>query len=341
MGFAQAIVSAIAQAMAEDENVIIMGEDVHTLRIPILLPKPNLYVRFGKERVIPTPISESAFVGAAVTAAMAGLRPIVEIMLVDFIGVTMDAILNHAAKISFFSGNKWKVPLVIRTACGGGYGDAGQHEQSLWGWLAHIPGLSIVVPSNPVDAGGLMLSSIYEDNPVIYFEHKLLADYWLDYMGSGGRTTVSFDVPEKGLEGEVPDKWEPIPLGKLNKIKEGNDITLVSVGVGVHRSIEAANILEGKGISTEVLDLRCVAPLDIEGLKKSVSKTEAVLIVDEDYKNFGLSGEICAILLEEGLSFKYGRVCTENTIPYSRELEDQALPNTKRIIDEAVKILKK
>ncbi len=341
MGFAQAIVSAIEQAMAEDENVIIMGEDVHVLRIPKLLPKPNLFIRFGKERVKYTPISESGFVGAAVTAAMAGLRPIVEVLFADFLGVTMDAILNHAAKISFFSGNKWNVPLVIRTACGGGYGDAGQHEQSLWGWLAHIPGLSIVVPSNPADAGGLMLSSIYEDNPVIYFEHKMLADYWLDYMGSGGRTTVSFDVPEKGLEGEVPDKWESIPLGKLNKIKGGNDITLISVGVGVHRSIEAANILEEKGISAEVLDLRCVAPLDIEGLKKSVSKTEAVLIVDEDYKNFGLSGEICAILLEEGLSFKYGRVCTENTIPYSRELEDQALPNTKRIIDKAVNIVKK
>ena len=334
MGFAQAIESVLAYAMVEDENIIIMGEDVHTLRI-------NLFARFGKERIKRTPISEGAFVGAAVTAAMAGLRPIVEVMLVDFIGVTMDAIFNQAAKISFFSGNKWNVPLVIRTACGGGYGDAGQHEQSLWGWLAHIPGLSIVVPSNPADAGGLMLSSIYEDNPVIYFEHKMLADYWLDYMGSGGRTTVSFDVPEKGLEGEVPDKWEPIPLGKLNKIKGGNDITLISVGVGVHRSIEAANILEGKGISAEVLDLRCIAPLDIEGLKKSVSKTEAVLIVDEDYKNFGLSGEISAILLEEGLSFKYGRVCTENTIPYSRELEDQALPNTKRIIDKAVNIVKK
>jgi pyruvate/2-oxoglutarate/acetoin dehydrogenase E1 component len=334
MGFAQAIESVIAKAMDEDENIIIMGEDVHGLRL-------NLFARFGKERVKATPISESAFVGAAVTAAMAGLRPIVEIMLVDFIGVTMDAILNHAAKINFFSGNKWNVPIVIRTACGGGYGDAGQHEQSLWGWLAHIPGLKIVIPSNPADAGGLMLSSIYEDNPVIYFEHKLLADYWLDSMGNGGRTTVSFDVPENGLQGEVPDKWEPIPLGKLNKMKEGNDITLISVGIGVHRSIEAANILEEKGISAEILDLRCLVPLDVEGLKNSVSKTEALLIVDEDYKSFGLSGEICAILLENGISFKFARVCTENTIPYSRELEDQVLPNTKRIVNEALKILNK
>jgi pyruvate dehydrogenase E1 component beta subunit len=334
MGFAQAIESAISKSMEEDENIIILGEDVHGLR-------PNLYARFGSKRIMPTPISESAFVGAAVTAAMAGLRPIVEIMIVDFIGVAMDAILNHAAKIHYFSGNKWKVPLVIRTACGGGYGDAGQHEQSLWGWLAHIPGLNIVVPSNPADAGGLMLSSIYENNPVIYFEHKLLSDYWLDFMGSGGRTTVSYDVPEKGLEGEVPDKWEPIPLGKLNQMREGNDITLVSVGVGVHRSIEAANLLEGKGISAEVLDLRCVAPLDTEGLKNSVGKTKALLVIDEDYKNFGLSGEISAILLENEISFKFGRVCTETTIPYSRKLEDQVLPNTKRIVDESLKILKK
>ncbi|MFX1495064.1 MAG: alpha-ketoacid dehydrogenase subunit beta [Promethearchaeota archaeon] len=334
MGFAQAIESAIAQAMEEDENIIIMGEDVHTLRL-------NLFARFGKDRVKPTPISESAFVGAAVTAAMAGLRPIVEVMLVDFIGVTMDAILNHTAKISYFSGDKWHVPLVIRTACGGGYGDAGQHEQSLWGWLAHLPGLSIVVPSNPADAGGLMLSAIYENDPVIYFEHKLLADYWLDYMGIGGRTTVSFDVPEQGVEGIVPDKWEPIPLGKLNQMKVGDDITIVSVGVGIHHSLNAAKTLEEKGISAEVLDLRSVVPLDKEELKKSVSKTGALLIVDEDYKNFGLSGEICAMLLEDEISFKYGRVCTENIIPYSRELEEQILPNTNRIINETLKILKK
>ncbi|MFW9951215.1 MAG: transketolase C-terminal domain-containing protein, partial [Candidatus Thorarchaeota archaeon] len=162
-----------------------------------------------------------------------------------------------------------------------------------------------------------------------------------DSMASGGRTTISFNVPENGLDGEVPDKWEPIPFGKLNQVKEGNDITLVSLGVGVHRSIEAAKILEEKGISTEVLDLRCVVPLDIEALKNSVEKTKALLIIDEDYKRFGLSGEICATLLENEMSFKFGRVCTETTIPYSRELEDQVLPNTKRIVKEAQKILKK
>jgi len=205
--------------------------------------------------------------------------------------------------------------------------------------LAHIPGLSIVVPSNPADAGGLMLSSIYEDNPVIYFEHKLLTEYWMEYMAIGGRTTISLDVPKQGREGEVPDKWEPIPLGKLNRMKEGKDISLISLGVSVHRCVEAANILEGKGISAEVLDLRTVVPLDIENIKKSVEKTGAMIVVDEDYMRFGLSGEISASLLEEGLSFKYGRVCTENTIPYSIKLEEQALPNTERIVNKVLKIL--
>lgn len=334
MKFGQAIESAIAQAMEENDDIIIIGEDVHTLRL-------NLFARFGKGRVKHSPISEGGFVGAAITAAMAGLRPIAEVMLADFLAVTMDAILNHAAKIAFFSGNKWNVPLVIRTACGGGYGDAGQHEQSLWGWLAHIPGVSIVVPSNPADAGGLMLSSIYDDNPVIFFEHKLLSEDWLDFMAIGGRTTVSFDVPEQGAEGEVPDRWEPIPLGLLNRMKEGKDITLVSLGVSVHQCLEAAKILEEKGISAEVLDIRSVVPLDIENIKKSVEKTGVLIVVDEDYMQFGLSGEISASLLEKGLSFKYGRVCTKNTIPYSLKLELETLPNTERILNKALKILNK
>ncbi|MHA2253327.1 MAG: alpha-ketoacid dehydrogenase subunit beta [Candidatus Kariarchaeaceae archaeon] len=333
MGFAQAIESAILQAMTEDDSIIILGEDVHGLRM-------NLFTQFGKDRVRSTPISEGGFIGAAVSAAMAGLRPIAELLLVDFITVAMDPVVNHAAKIFSFSGEKWNVPLVIRASCGGGYGDGGQHEQTLWGWLAHIPGLSVVVPSNPADAGGLMLSAIQHDHPVIYLEHKLLADYWLEAMGSGGRDTVEFDVPEAGALGEVPDKWEAIPLGKLSKVKDGSDITLVSVGVGVHRCLEAAQVLEEKQISAEVLDLRTVTPLDINGIKKSVMKTGSVIVVDEDYKEFGLSGEICARLMEEGLSFKFGRVCTETTIPFNRELEDLTLPNKDRIIAECLKVLK-
>lgn len=329
--FAEAIEDALAQAMAENDRIIIFGEDVHMLRV-------NLYARFGRDRVMPAPISESAFLGAAVAAAMAGLKPVVEIMLVDFLGVAMDALLNHAAKIEAFSGGKWNVPLVIRVSCGGGYGDGGQHEQSLWGWLAHIPGITVVVPSIPQDAGGLMLSALNHAGPVVYFEHKLLADYWLDYMGAGGRDTVSFDVPADGMYGPVPDTWQPTPIGKAAIPREGRDISLVSAGVGVHRALSAAQHLEEKGISAEVLDLRTVFPLDKRALLNSVTKTGRLLVVDEDYKAFGLSGELAAVLLEENVRMAYSRVCTEETIPYARDMEDRALPNVERIVAAALKL---
>ena len=333
MTFAEAIEDALATAMAEDKRIIILGEDVQMIRA-------NLFSRFGKERVLAAPISESAFLGAAVTAAMGGLRPVVEIMLVDFIGVAMDALLNHAAKVETFSGGKWNVPMVVRAACGGGYGDGGQHEQSLWGWLAHIPGLTVVVPSTPADAGGLILSCIEHEGPVIYLEHKLLADYWLDYLGAGGRKTVNYDVPEQGAEGPVPDRWDPVPIGKASTRREGTDITMLGVGVSVHRALEAAEFLENAGFSAEVLDLRTVSPLDNDALNESVSKTGRLLVVDEDYREFGLSGELAARVLESGIPVKYGRVCTEKTIPYSRNLEDRILPNTKRIVDTALKLIR-
>ncbi len=333
MKFADAIESALAQAMAEDESIIIFGEDVHMLRV-------NLYSRFGRDRVRPTPISESAFLGAAVSAAMAGLRPVVEVMMVDFLGVAMDALLNHASKIEFFSGWNWNVPLVVRCGCGGGYGDGGQHEQSLWGWLAHIPGLKVVVPSTPGDAGALMLSAINDDGPVLYLEHKLLAEYWRDYLGSGGRKSVTFDVPPAGERGPVPKTWEPVPLGKLNTVKKGNDLTLVSIGVGVHRCVEAAGRLNEMDISAEVLDLRSVSPLDREGIAASTGRTGAVIVVDEDYREFGLSGEIGASLLEAGLAVKFGRVCTENTIPFNHDREKESLPDTERIVAAAHSLLR-
>lgn len=333
LSFADAIEDALMQAMAHDENIIIMGEDVQGLRL-------NLRVRFGRDRVLPTPISESAFVGAAVTAAMGGLHPVVEVMLVDFIGVTMDAILNHAAKIEHFSGGKWRVPLVIRAACGGGYGDGGQHEQSLWGWLAHIPGLVVLVPSTPWDAGGLMTAALTHDGPVIYLEHKLLSDYWLDSMGGGSRKKVKFDVPADGARGKVPKIWEPIAIGQGVIRKDGEDLTIISVGVSVHRSIEAAQILEKKGISAQVIDLRTVTPLDKQLVIKCVLKTGRMLVVDEDYQGFGLSGELAAVALEAGISLQYSRVCTQNTIPFSRQLEYQTLPNVERIVEVASNLVK-
>lgn len=332
MSFADAIEDALGYAMADDPRVIILGEDVQGLRL-------NLFVRFGEKRVRNTPISESAFVGAAVGAAMAGLRPVVEVMLVDFIGVTMDALLNHAAKLETFSGGKWKAPVVVRASCGGGYGDGGQHEQSLWGWLSHIPGLTVVVPSTPADAGGLMLAAIEHESPVIFLEHKLLSDYWLEAMGGGGRETVEFDVPAEGAHGRVPRVWKSVPLARAIARKDGSDLTIISVGVGVHRSLEAAQILERDEFSVGVIDIRTVSPLDKRTLIEAVSKTGRVVVVDEDYETFGLSGELAAVFLEAGIQVRYGRVCTRDTIPYSRELETQTLPNVQRIVDTALLVL--
>ena len=272
-------------------------------------------------------------------AAMAGLRPVVELMLVDFVTVAMDALLNHVAKIETFSGGRWTAPVVVRAACGGGYGDGGQHEQSLWGWLAHIPGLAVVVPSTPADAGGLMLAAIGHDGPVIYLEHKLLSDYWLDFLGGARRKTVAFDVPPEGARGPVPRTWKPVPIGRAVSRREGGDLTVVSVGVGVHRALEAARQLARQSVSAGVLDLRTVSPLDREAVCQAALKTGRLLVVDEDYEGFGLSGELAAIVLEAGLSVRYGRVCTQDTIPYARALEDQALPNVQRIVDGALRLV--
>jgi len=322
--FTQAVDDALAQAMADDPRIILFGEDVPLLR-------RNLLVRFGPRRVRGAPISESAFLGAGVAAAMAGLRPVVELYMVDFLGVCMDTLLNHAAKIETFSGGKWSAPVVVRAPCGGGYGDGGQHEQSLWGWLAHIPGLTILVPSTPADAGGLMLAALQHNGPVIFLEHKLLSETWLEFLGSGGRHTVQYDVPEEGAKGAVPNSWEPVPIGEAVLRRAGKDVTIVSVGVGVHRSLEAARTLEVEGISVAVLDLRTVSPPDKTAVCESVAQTRRLLVVDEDYEGFGLSGELSAFVLEAGISCKYARVCTQTTIPYARHLEDQTLPNRERI----------
>jgi len=219
----------------------------------------------------------------------------------------------------------------VRTPCGGGYGDGGQHEQSLWGWLAHIPGLTVVVPSTPADAGGLMLAALHHGGPVIFLEHKLLSETWLEFLGSGGRHTVQYDVPAEGAHGPVPQRWEPVPIGKAVLKRGGDDVTLVSVGVGVHRALAAANILTRDGISAGVLDLRTISPLDKVTLCEAVAQTGRLLVVDEDYEGFSLSGELAAIVLEARIPVKYARVCTQMSIPYARYLEDQTLPNAERI----------
>ncbi len=332
MTFAQAVDCALETAMAADERIMVMGEDVTMLR-------RNLYVRFGPRRVRQTPISEAAFLGAGVGAAMAGLRPVVEIMLVDFIAVAYDALLNEASKVNAFSGGKWNVPLVVRAACGGGYGDGGQHQQCLWGMLAGMPGISVVVPSNPADAAGLMLSALECDHPVVFLEHKLLSDYWLDYLGGASRGTVSFDVPAGGAEGEVAKPPQPVPIGKGRVAAEGSDLSVFSLGVSLHRCLEAASSLAAKGIRAEVIDLRSVTPLDRELIADSARKTGRVLVVDEDYMGFGLSGEVAATVAEAGVEAAFARVCCEGVIPFARHLEEEALPNKRRIIAAALDLV--
>lgn len=330
--YTQAADDALAQAMANDPRIVVIGEDVPLLR-------RNLLVQFGPARVRGTPISESAFLGAGVAAAMAGLRPVIELYMVDFIAVGADAILNHAAKLDAFTGGRWRAPLVVRAPCGGGYGDGGQHQQSLWGWLAHIPGLTVAVPSTPADAGGLMTAALHHDGPVILLEHKLLSETWLEFLGSGGRRTVQYDVPPEGARGQVPPTWEPLPFGKALLRRTGDDVTIASVGLGVHLSLEAARTLEAEGISAAVLDLRTVAPLDGAALCESVAATGRLLVVDEDYERFGLSGELSAIVLESGVSCRFARVCTRATIPYARHLEEQVIPNKERVCAAARKLM--
>ena len=332
MSFAGAIEDALMKAMSEDPRIVVFGEDVHSIRM-------NLFAKFGEMRVRPTPISESAFLGAAVTASMAGLRPVVELLMIDFVAVGVDALINHAAKLEGFSGGRWKAPMVVRASCGGGYGDGGQHEQSLWGWLAQIPGLKVVVPSNPADAGGLMLSAIQDEGPVIYLEHKLLADYWIDGLADGGRTNLDYDIPEAGARGEVPRTWEPIPIGEAKVLRDGGDLTMVSAGVSVHRCLEAAARLEDRGVEAGVIDLRSIAPLDTDALCRAVERTGRLLVVDEDYKHFSLSGELAAVVMEGGITAQFARVCVEDTIPFDRRREAQALPNVARILEAASRLL--
>jgi pyruvate dehydrogenase E1 component beta subunit len=331
--FSAAVELALAHAMADDERVLVLGEDVQTMR-------RALYVRFGGRRVRNTPISESALLGTGLGAAMAGLRPVVEIMFADFLPVAMDMLVNHVAKLAAFSDGRWQAPLVVRAACGGGYGDAGQHEQALWGMVAGVPGLSVVVPSTPADAAGLMLGALADPGPVVYLEHKLLSRAWREVVGGSPRARERLDVPAEGAEGEVPDPPVPVPLGRAVLRRPGRDLVMVGVGVGVHRAAAAAQVLAREGVDAAVLDLRSVAPLDRETVLGLAESTGRVLVVDEDYTRGGLSGEIAAIVAEGDLGARFARVTCGETIPYARALEAAVLPNVPRIVDAARGLLR-
>ena len=330
MQYGEAIDYALGEAMAADPAVVTWGEDVRMIRRQLL-------TRFGPDRVLDTPISEAAFVYAGVGAAMSGLRPVVEVMLVDFLPAAWSAVVNAASKFTDFSGGIWRVPLVVRATVGGWYADGGQHEQTLWGQLAALPSTTVVCPSTPADAAGLLLSAIQDDGFVVFLEHKLLSEQFLDFLGGSSRPTVDFSelVPETGAVGDVPTPLRPVPLGEAKLRRDGSDIALISVGVGVHRCLEAAEALAAHGIEATVLDLRSVAPLDRDAIVAAAHSCGNVVVADEDYLRGGLSGEIGSILLEQGVPCRYRRVAVESTIPFAPALEQEALPNTQRIVAAA------
>lgn len=325
---AKAMAEAIGQEMERDPDVLVMGEDIGRLG-GVFGNTAGLLDRFGATRVRDTPISETGFIGAAVGMAAAGLKPVVELMFVDFFGVCMDAIYNLAAKQSYFSGGRVSCPLVLMTSVGGGYGDAGQHSQCLYATFGHLPGLKVVVPSTAYDAKGLMLAAIRDPNPVIFMYHKAL-------QGMGWLGTVPGSITR------VPEEDYEVPIGKAAIVREGTDITLVGLGVTVHHALDAAKALATDGVSAEVIDLRTIAPLDRDTICQSVAKTGRLLVIDDDYRSCGVAAEVMASVVEAGLPLKAPpRRLTypDIPVPFSPSLEHHVLPNAEMALVAAREVL--
>jgi pyruvate dehydrogenase E1 component beta subunit len=319
--YAQAIRDCIAQEMKRDNDVFIIGEDI-AKQGGIFGCTRGLLDEFGEKRVRNTPISENGFVGAGVGAACAGLRPIVELMYMDFVYVAMDQLLNQAAKIRYMFGGKAKLPLVIRGQQGIGRGNAGQHSQSVEAIFMHIPGMKVVCPSSPADAAGLLRTAIREDNPIMFFEHKALY----------------------ATKGEVPDDENfAISFGKANVVREGTDATIVATLMYVGKALEAAEILAKEGISVEVIDPRTIMPLDMDTIITSVKKTGRLITVHEAHKIAGFGSEVAAQVTEQ--AFKYldapplrlgAKHCT---LPFNLGLENAVVPQVHEIVDAVKKTL--
>ena len=322
--FREAVSEALYQEMRRDRRVFLMGEDLQVFfgGGPMgVTPKEKFLDVFGPERVRDTPISEAAFIGAGTAAAATGLKPVVELMCVDFFGVAMDQIYNQAAKLRYMFGGQVKVPLVIRTTIGGGVSFAAHHSQCLYSIFAHVPGLKVVVPSMPYDAKGLLTTAIRGDDPVMFFEHKVLYPF----------------------KGPVPEGEYLIPFGQADVKRTGKDVTIVATAMMVHKALEAAKKLEAEGIQAEIIDPRTIVPLDKKTILESVKKTGKLVVVDEDYERCGFASEVAAIVASEGFEYLNApiqRVATPNVpIPFAPVLEKRVLPDENKIIKAVKKIV--
>ena len=326
LNYLEAIKEAIRQVMLKDEDVYMLGEDIGLYGGSFGLTR-GLFEEFGKDRIRNTPISEAALIGVAVGSAVTGMRPIAEIMFSDFTTVGMDQIINQAAKIRYQFGGKAKVPIVIRTAHGGGAGFAAQHSQSLEALFAHIPGLKVVMPSCPYDAKGLFISSVYDNNPVIFLEHKIL-------------------YKNKKYSQNVPKEVYTIPLGKGEIKKPGKDLTIVATSYMVQKSLEVVSELkEEMQIDCEVVDPRTIKPLDIDIIMESVKKTGKLICVEEACSFGGFMGEVVSQVVEYGFDYLDApivRVASKNCpVPYNYLLEKEMIPSNGRIRESILKVLDK
>ncbi len=320
--YAEAVREAIGQAMEADSNVFMLGEDIGVYGGAFGV-SGDLFHRFGEERVRDTPISELGIVGAAVGAALVGMKPIVEIQFSDFTAQAMDQIVNQAAKIHFMLGGELSVPMVLRAPSGSGTGAAAQHSQSLEAWFAHVPGLKVVLPSSPADAKGLLLSALDDPNPVVVLEHKLL------YKTSG----------------HVPEEMYKTPIGVSNVVREGKDLTIVATGVMVSRSVEAASQLATQGIEATVIDVRTLSPLDMDPINESVVKTGRLMLVQEAPKHVGFMAEVAARVSEGpaiySLTEPVTRLCGMDVpIPYAPQLEKSVVPQLDDIVSGAQNLMR-
>ena len=320
ISFREALRQSLREELLSDERVILMGEDIGAYGGSYAVTKGFLE-EFGPERVRDTPISESVIVGCGIGAAMGGLRPIVELMTINFSLLAFDQIVNNAAKISYMSAGQLHVPLVIRMASGAGSQLSSQHSQSLEGWYAHIPGLKVAVPYTPYDARGLLKTACRDANPVIFIEHTALYS----------------------RKGEVPEEDYDLPFGQAEVYREGKDVTLIGYSGSVYQANGAADILAEQGCEAEVINLRTLRPLDVDTIIASVRKTHRVVVVEDDWKFGGFAGEIAAIIMEEAfdeLDAPVARICGADVpIPYAKELEQAALPSERQIADAALGLM--